>query len=627
MARLGERLRARAKRLRLRLAEEAAPPGGRRNIRVLRKLWPFLKPYKLVLVAAFIALTLAAAATLVLPIAARGIIDHGFSNAAMGAIGHYFTFALAACLFLGIASATRFYLVSWIGERVVADVRRAIYDHLLKLTPSFFEVTRTGEVLSRLTTDTTLVQTVVGSSASMALRNIFVFVGAGIMLGVTSPQLMMLALLGVPAVVLPLVLFGRLVRHLSRKSQDRVADASALAGETLNAVPTVQAAGQEAFERNRFAAAVEQAFATANRRNIARAALTALVIMLVSGAIVGVLWAGAQSVMSGRMTPGALGQFVLYALILAGAIGALSEVWGEVQKAAGATERLIELLSIEPMVKAPAHPMALPDPPRGEVRFEHVSFRYPLRPEAPALHDFSLDVERGEVVALVGPSGAGKSTVFQLLLRFYDPDAGTVRIDGVDLRQADPLALRQRIAIVPQEVVLFATSVRENIRYGRPDASEEEIRAAARAASADRFIEALPQGYDTLLGERGVTLSGGERQRLAIARALLRDAPILLLDEATSALDAQSEHAIAGALERLMRGRTTLVIAHRLVTAQRASRIVVMDHGRIVAMGSHGELVRQGGLYARLAALQFSDTLDFERGEGRAELGARSRLP
>jgi ATP-binding cassette subfamily B protein len=599
---------------------------GRRNVRVLRRLWPFLRPHKLVLFAAFLALTLAAAATLVLPIAARGILDHGFSKASIGAIGHYFTFALAACLFLGIASATRFYLVSWLGERVVADVRRAIYEHLLRLTPSFFEITRTGEVLSRLTTDTTLVQTVVGSSASMALRNMFIVAGGVTMLAVTSPQLMMLALLGVPAVVLPLIVVGRLVRRLSRKSQDRVADASALAGETLNAIPTVQAAGQEAFEQSRFGTAVEHAFKTANRRNAARAALTALVIALISGAIVGVLWVGARNVINGSMSAGELGQFVLYALILAGGIGALSEVWGEVQKAAGATERLIELLSIEPLVKAPANPVALPEPPRGEVRFEHISFRYPLRPEAPALADFSLTVERGEVVALVGPSGAGKSTVFQLLLRFYDPDAGAVRIDGTDLREADPALIRARIAIVPQEVVLFATSVRENIRYGRPEASDEEIRAAARAASAERFIEALPRGYDTMLGERGVTLSGGERQRLAIARALLRDAPILLLDEATSALDAESEHAIAGALDRLMRGRTTLVIAHRLATAQRAHRIVVMDKGRIVASGSHGELVRQGGLYARLAALQFNERLE-PAPEARPAPGMRTAAP
>jgi len=589
---------------------ERKPADGQRNIRVLRLLWPFLRPYKLVLFAAFVALTLAAAATLVLPVAARGILDHGFSRASIGAIGHYFTFALGACLFLGAASAARFYLVSWIGERVVADVRRAIYDHLLKLTPSFFEITRTGEVLSRLTTDTTLVQTVVGSSASMALRNIFVLVGGVTMLVVTSPQLMTLAVLGVPCVVLPIVIFGRIVRRLSRKSQDRVADASALAGETLNAVSTVQAAGQEAFEQSRFGAAVEQAFSTANRRNMARAALTALVIALISSAIVAVLWVGARNVMNGRMSAGELGQFVLYALILAGGIGALSEVWGEVQKAAGATERLFELLAIEPLVKAPPIPVALPDPPRGEVRFEHVSFRYPLRPEAAALSDYSLTVERGNVVALVGPSGAGKSTVFQLLLRFYDPDGGSVRIDGVDLREADPAALRRRLAIVPQEVVLFAASVRDNIGYGRPEASEEEIRAAARAASADKFIEALPKGYDTMLGERGVTLSGGERQRLAIARALLRDAPILLLDEATSALDAESEHAIAGALDLLMRGRTTLVIAHRLATAQRANRIVVMDRGRIVASGTHSELVRQGGLYARLAALQFNEGLE-----------------
>jgi ATP-binding cassette subfamily B protein len=511
---------------------------------------------------------------------------------------------------------------------VVADVRRAIYDHLLKLTPSFFEVTRTGEVLSRLTTDTTLVQTVVGSTASMALRNVFVVVGGLIMLVVTSPHLMMLAVLGVPCIVLPIIVFGRAVRRLSRQSQDRVADTSALAGETLNAIATVQAAGQEPFERHRFGSAVEQAFGAAIRRNVARAGLTALVIALISGAIVAVLWVGARNVLNGSMSAGELGQFVLYALILAGGVGALSEVWGELQKAAGATERLVELLSIEPLVRAPAVPVALPEPPRGEVRFEEVCFRYPLRPEVAALSDFSLAVARGDVVALVGPSGAGKSTVFQLLLRFYDPVDGSVRIDGVDLRNADPLEVRRRIAIVAQEVVLFATSVRENIRYGRPEASEAEIRAAARAASAEAFIEALPKGYDTMLGERGVTLSGGERQRLAIARALLRDAPILLLDEATSALDAESEHAIAGALDILMRGRTTLVIAHRLATAQRANRIVVMDKGRIIASGTHGELIRQGGLYARLAALQFTERPEAEpEPEALRQAGARTATP
>lgn len=585
----------------------------RRDLRVLAGLRPFLRPYGWILFGAFIALTLAAAASLSLPVAARGIIDHGFTRSDAQAMGDYFLIALGACLFLGVASAVRFYLVSWLGERVVADLRRAVYDRLLSQSPSFFEVTRTGEVLSRLTTDTTLIQTVVGSSASMALRNLFMLIGGCIMLVVTSPSLSGIAALGVPAVVLPIVIYGRAVRRLSRTSQDRVADTSAIAGEVLSGIQTVQATTQEASEGRRFARATEAAFQAANRRNVARAALSALVISLVSGAIVGVLWFGAHAVLDARMTGGELSQFVLYAVMVAGSLGVLSEVWGDLQKAAGATERLLELLALVPDIKAPAIPRALPTPTVGRVAFDRVTFRYPLRPSVSALADFSLAVEPGEIVALVGPSGAGKTTVFQLLLRFYDPQVGQVTLDGVPLPELDPQALRERIAIVPQDVVLFAASIAENIGYGRPGAPLAAIEAAARAAGAHDFIAALPQGYDTVLGERGVSLSGGQRQRVAIARALLRDAPVLLLDEATSALDAESEQAVQTALERLMQDRTTLVIAHRLATVKRADRIIVMDQGRVVAQGRHEDLVRQGGLYARLAALQFAAEADVAR--------------
>jgi ATP-binding cassette subfamily B protein len=584
---------------------EGGTGSGRRDLKILSALWPFLRPYRLMLVLAFIALSFAAAATLALPKAGGGIIDHGFTQSNLNAVGFYFLLALAACVFLGLASGTRFYIVSWLGERVVADIRRAVYDHLLELSPSFFEVTRTGEVLSRLTTDTTLIQTIIGSSASMALRNLFTVVGGITMMVRTAPTLAGLTLLGVPAVVAPIIILGRIVRRLSRGNQDKVAGTSALAGEVLGAVQTVQASTQERYERGRFATAVEQAFISANRRNLVRAAMTTLVISIVSAAIVGVLWFGAHAVISGRMSAGQLSEFILYAVLVSGGFGVLSEVWGDLQKAAGATERLVELLHIDPVVKAPASPRALPQPGEGAIAFENVTFRYPLRPELAALDHFSLSVKPGEVVALVGPSGAGKSTVFQLLLRFYDPDSGRILFDGVPIAETVPTDLRQRMAIVPQDVVLFAGTVADNIRYARPDAGEAEVIAAAQAAGAFGFITALPQGFATRIGERGVSLSGGQRQRVAIARALLRNAPLLLLDEATSALDSESEHLVQGALETLMQGRTTLVIAHRLATVQRADRIVVMEAGRIVAEGTHGALVREGGLYARLAALQF----------------------
>lgn len=577
----------------------------RRDPRALGALWPFVRPYWGVLVAALIALTASSFATLVLPKAGGGLIDHGFTKSNLGAVSDYFLLALAACVFLGIASGARFYLVSWLGERVVADLRNAVYNHLLRLSASFFETARTGEVLSRLTTDTTLIQTIVGSSASMGLRNLFVVIGGSIMMAKTSPALAGLAALGVPAVVVPIVFYGRSVRNLSRINQDKIADTSAVAGEVLSAVQTVQAATQEEAERSRFARAVELAFASANKRNVARAFLTAAVISLISGAIVGVLWVGAKLVLSSQLSPGQLGEFILDAVLVAGGFGVLSEVWGDIQKAAGATERLMELLRVDPVIKAPATPKPLPSTSQGAVALDHVSFRYPMRPDHLALDDFSLTVKPGEVVALVGPSGAGKSTVFQLILRFYDPDQGRVLFDGDSLTELDPVQLRSRMAIVQQDVVLFSGSVADNIRYGRRDASLEDIKAAAQSAGAYEFIQRLPEQFNTLLGERGVSLSGGQRQRVAIARALLRNAPLLLLDEATSALDSESERDVQAALERLMLNRTTIVIAHRLSTVQRANRIVVMEAGRIVAQGSHAELIRQGGLYARLAALQF----------------------
>ena len=587
------------------MEEEAKRRPRGRNLQPLRALLPFILRYPVMLLAAFIALIMATLATLALPVAVRFMIDNGFSGADTASIDRYFLAMLAVAIMLGLASATRFYFVSWIGERVTADLRRAVYDHITLQSPAFFEVTRTGEVLSRLTADTVLIKTVVGSSASIALRNAFMFIGSAIMLVYTSPALSGLAALTLPAVIVPMIAVGRLVRRLARASQDRIADTSAHAGETISSMQIVQAFTHEAEDRRVFGAAVESSFQTAQLRVLARAAMTAIAIVLVFGGVVGILWVGAQNVLAGEMSGGLLSQFILYAVLCATSIGALSEVWGEVQLAAGATERLVEILEVEPQIKAPENPKPLPEPVTGQIVFDKVTFQYPTRPQISALSDFSLTVEPGETVALVGASGAGKSTVFQLLSRFYDPQQGCVQIDNTDIRALSPQDVRSVLSLVPQETTIFAKTARDNIRFGCPDASDADVMAAAQAAQADGFLSRLPKGYDTQLGERGVTLSGGQRQRLAIARAILRDAPILLLDEATSALDAESETLVQRALGHLMAGRTTLVIAHRLATILKADRIIVMDEGRVVAQGTHDSLLAQGGVYARLAELQF----------------------
>jgi ATP-binding cassette subfamily B protein len=578
-----------------------------RSLGPLRALVPYLRPYRGVLVLALLALLVAAAAMLALPIALRFLIDNGISSKSSDTINQYFVAFLAAAAVFGVFAALRFYLVSWLGERVVADMRSAVYARVIRMDPAFFEVTRIGEVLSRLTADTTLVQSIAGVNLSITLRSALSLTGSLVMLGVTSLKLTAILVVLIPVVIVPLIVLGRRVRRLSRTSQDRIADTSSIADETLNAVQTVQAFTLEQINTDRFDAAVEDSFVAAVRRTKTRSTLTALATMLVFGAITFVLWMGAHAVVRGEMTGGQLGQFLLYAGYVAIAAASLSEMWGEVQRAAGAMERLLELENAQPTIQSPAHPVALPVPGRGELSFEKVTFRYPSRPEAKALDGFDLQVRRGETVAFVGPSGAGKSTTFQLLLRFYDPESGRVLIDGVDVSQADPLAVRSRIGLVPQDTVLFAASARENIRYGRPGASDADVEEAAKAAAADEFLRKLPEGYDTFLGERGTRLSGGQRQRIAIARAILRDPPILLLDEATSALDAESERLVQAALDHLMQGRTTIIIAHRLATVLQADRIVVMDHGRIVAQGTHAELVRGNELYARLAALQFAD--------------------
>lgn len=593
-------------------------PRSTRGLAPLAAAWPYLRRRPGLLAGWLVALLVSSGATLVLPYAVRQMIDHGFSAADAAFIDRYFVALLGVAAVLAVATALRYAFVSMLGERVVADLRRAVYGHLLALDQGFYERTRIGEIQSRLTTDTELVQTVVGSSASVAVRSLVTFVGAAGLLVWTSPKLAAHAALVIPLVLLPMILFGRKVRRLSRASQDRIADVAAEAGETLAAIHTIQSYGREPATAARFAARIDAVLATARRRIGMRALLTALVIVLVFGAITAVLWAGARAVIAGEMTPGLLGQFVLYAVILAGSVGALSEVWGDVQRAAGAMERIGELLATRPAIADPPGAVAPAPRARGAIRFEHVRFHYPSRPDTPALDDFSLAIEPGETVALVGPSGAGKTTVFQLLLRFFDPQAGRVLLDGHDLRTLPLAWLRAAIALVPQDPVIFGASARDNIALGRADASDAEIEAAARAAEADAFLREQPDGYATHLGERGVRLSGGQQQRIAIARALLKDAPVLLLDEATSALDAHSEAQVQRALERLMAGRTTIVIAHRLATVLRADRIVVMDRGRVVDVGTHAELVAKGGLYAELARLQFDAAATLAPGPGRA---------
>ncbi len=576
-----------------------------RSLRPLAALRPFLRPYRHRMALALAALVVAAAAMLALPVALRQMIDYGLAAQSSVAIDRYFVgFLLAAAVF-GAFAALRFYHVTWLGERLVADVRRAVYARVIAMDPTFFEVTKTGEVLSRLNTDTTLVQTIAGSSLSIALRSTINLLGAIVMLTLTSPWLTGALALFLPVIVIPLIVVGRKVRRLSREAQDRVADSSGLAGETLNAIQTVQAYTLEELQRERYDTAVAAGFEAGIARTRVRATLTALGTALVFGAITAVLWLGAHQVLSGSMTGGQLGQFLLYAVYVGSSAAMLSETFGEIQRGAGAMERLSELLESHPAIRSPDNPLHLPARASGRIHFENVTFHYPSRPDSAALRGFDLSVAPGETVALVGPSGAGKSTAFQLLLRFYDPSAGRVTVDGIDVALLDPLELRRQIALVPQDTVLFGTSARENIRYGQPAADNADIESAARMAAADEFLQRLPEGYDTFLGEKGLRLSGGQRQRLAIARAVLKDPPILLLDEATSALDSESERLVQSALERLMHGRTTLIIAHRLATVLKADRIIVVDHGSIVGEGTHESLLESSPLYARLAALQF----------------------
>ncbi len=583
----------------------AGTPKPALSIKSLSTLWPFVMRYKLTLGLAMVGLVLAAGATLVLPIAVRRMIDFGFSGENSAVINSYFSMLLLVAAILAGASAMRFYCVSWLGERAVSDIRAAVFAHLTTLSPAFYERTHSAELMSRLTADTTHIQTAISASVSQLLRNVVLVVGALGMMVFTSVKLSALAIGVIPLIILPLVFYGRVVRRLSRRAQDELAGASAYAAENLAAPRTMQAFTFEPFVIRRYQGAVQNAFEAARQRVFARAALTAAATFLVFGSIVGILWYGAHEVLAGSMTGGRLAQFVLYSAFAAGSVAILSEVWGEVQQAIGAAERLGEIMAVKPDIVSPANPKPLPEPARGEIRFDGVTFAYPARPDAPIFRDLSFSVRSGERIAIVGPSGAGKTTIFSLILRFYDPQGGRVLVDGVPVAEADLTALRQRMSYVAQDPAVFAASIAENIRYGSPDATDEQLRRAARTALASQFIDALPQGYDTPLGERGITLSGGQRQRVAIARALLRNAPILLLDEATSALDAESENLVQTALNRVMQDRTTIVIAHRLATVLSADRILVLDGGQIVEEGTHASLIDTGGIYSRLAELQF----------------------
>lgn len=583
-----------------------------RSLRPLSGLLPYLARYKGMAAAALFFLALAAATTLALPLAVRRMLDHGFNAADSGFINNYFGMMIIMAAILAVASALRYYFVITIGERIVADVRRDVFTHVTRLSPDFFDVNQSGEIVSRLTADTTQIKSAVGATASLALRNTILCLGAMAMMIYTSPRLSVLVLAAIPIIVFPLVAFGRSVRKRSREAQDKLAAASAYAGETIAAVRTVQAFNGEQAATERYASAVEFAYDAARAAVRTRAVLTGVAIALIFGSIVGILWYGAQGVLSGTLSAGTLGQFLIYSVIAAGSMGSLSEVWSELSQAGGAAERLTELLHEVPTIRAPSSPEQLQKPARGRVEFQDVRFAYPSHISRVALNGLTFAVEPGETIAIVGPSGAGKSTVFSLLLRYYDPTSGAISLDGVDIRRVAPHELRSRLAIVPQDVTIFAASIHDNIAFGTPGASREQVRAAAKAAQADQFIARLEHGYDTDVGERGVTLSGGQRQRIAIARAILRDAPVLLLDEATSALDAESETLVQKALDGLMQNRTTIVIAHRLATVLKADRILVMDQGRIVEMGTHQTLIHEGGLYAKLARLQFeSGARDF----------------
>jgi ATP-binding cassette, subfamily B, bacterial len=589
------------------MAENTQQEPGRKSLKPLARLTPFLTRYKPQIAKALIALAIASGSTLVVPIAVRRIIDHGFTTSNAALVNQYFSVMIAVVLLLALSSAIRFYYVMWLGEKIVADVRDALFKHLLKLSPGFYETQKTGEVVSRLTADTTQIKAAFSSTASIALRNGVMLVGAIIMMIVTSPKLAGLAGLAIPLIVLPLVTYGRRVRVLSRAAQDTLAASAAFAQERLSAITTVQSNVQEAFTDGEFAKATHFAFSAAARRALARAVLTAAIIFVALGSIVSLLWFGAQEVISGNLSGGTLSQFVIYAVIAASSLGQLSEVWGEIQLAAGAAERISELLDEKPTITAPSNPVAFPETPKGQVKFSGVTFHYPTRVKSTAINNVSFAARPGEVTAVVGPSGAGKSTLFALIQRFYDPTSGTITIDGLDIKSVDPQDLRQHIAVVPQDTIIFSGSVLDNIRFGSPDATREAAMAAALAARVDEFAKKLPKGFDTEVGERGVTLSGGQRQRIAIARAILRDAPILLLDEATSSLDAESESLIQDALEKLTANRTTLVVAHRLATVRNADCILVFDNGKLVAQGTHGQLVKKNALYARLAKLQFND--------------------